>query len=94
MKTINKKDPYLKQLDITGNIYEAFRPDQVLTHNNLNKLVNYFEDQDRLTRIHLSGVGIGGGMNITSFGNDHIEIGQGFGITTCLLYTSPSPRDA
>ena len=43
MKTIEKKEPYLKLLDITGNIYEEFRPDQVLTHNNLNKLVDYFE---------------------------------------------------
>lgn len=82
MKTIKQKEPYLKLLNITGNIYEEFRPDQVLTHNNLNKLVNYFEDQDRISRIYLSGVGVGGGMNITSFGNNHIEIGQGFGITT------------
>lgn len=82
MKTIKKKEPYLKLLDITGNIYEEFRPDQVLTHNNLNKLVDYFEDQDRLTRTHLSGVGIGCGLKILSYSNSKIKISKGFGITT------------
>lgn len=82
MKTIEKKEPYLHILNTRGNVYEEFLPDQVLTHKNLNKVVNYFEDQDRLSRIYLTGVGIGCGLNIVSYGNDHIEIGQGVGITT------------
>lgn len=82
MKTIESKEPYLKKLDTRGNVYEQFVPDQVLTHNNLNKIVNYFEDQDRLSRIHLSGVGIGCGLNITNYAKNKIEIGQGVGITT------------
>lgn len=82
MNTIESKEPYLKKLDTRGNVYEQFVPDQVLTHNNLNKIVNYFEDQDRLSRIHLSGVGIGCGLNIINNSNNKIEIGQGVGITT------------
>ncbi len=82
MKTIKNKEPYLKKLDIRGNVYEQFVPDQVLTHNNLNKIVDYFEDQDRLSRIHLSGVGIGCGLNIITHTNNKFEIGQGVGITT------------
>ncbi len=82
MKTLQKKEAYLHTLNSRGNIYEEFVPDQVLTHKNLNKIVNYFEDQDRLSRIHLSGVGIGCGLNITSFKDNIIEIGQGVGVTT------------
>lgn len=84
MKTIEKKEPYLHILNTRGNIYEEFLPDQVLTHKNLNKIVNYFEDQDRLSRIYLTGVGIGCGLNIVSSTNNskYIEIGQGVGITT------------
>jgi len=82
MKTIEKKDPYLNILNTEGNIYEEFLPDQVLTHKNLNKVVNYFEDQDRLSRIYLIGVGIGCGMDIVSYSDGEIIIAQGAGITT------------
>lgn len=82
MKTIEKKEPYLNILDTQGNIYEEFLPDQVLTHKSLNKVVNYFEDQDRLSRIYLIGVGIGCGMNIVSYSEGKIIIAQGAGITT------------
>jgi len=82
MKTIEKKEPYLHTLNTRGNIYEEFLPDQVLTHKNLNKVVNYFEDQDRLSRVYLIGVGVGCGLNIVSYSNSYIEIGQGVGVTT------------
>ncbi|QHI35484.1 hypothetical protein IMCC3317_08300 [Kordia antarctica] len=82
METIEKKEPYLHILNTQGNIYEEFLPDQVLTHKNLNKVVNYFEDQDRLSRIYLIGVGIGCGMNIVSYSGGKIIIAQGAGITT------------
>ena len=84
MKTIEKKEPYLHILNTRGNVYEEFLPDQVLTHKNLNKVVDYFEDQDRLSRVYLTGVGIGCGLNIVSTENEreYIEIGQGVGITT------------
>ncbi|MEM6721433.1 MAG: hypothetical protein AAF611_19055 [Bacteroidota bacterium] len=82
MKTIEKKEPYLHTLNTRGNIYEEFLPDQVLTHKNLNKVVNYFEDQDRQSRVYLIGVGVGCGLNIVSYSNSFIEIGQGVGITT------------
>ncbi|AXG71524.1 hypothetical protein KORDIASMS9_03781 [Kordia sp. SMS9] len=82
MKTIEKKEPYLHTLNTRGNIYEEFLPDQVLTHKNLNKVVNYFEDQDRMSRVYLVGVGVGCGLNIVSYTNTYIEIGQGVGVTT------------
>lgn len=82
MKTTVAKEPYLKILNVQGNIYEEFLPDQVLTHNNLNKVINYFEDQDRRSRIYLHGVGISCGLNITEVTENKIQIGQGCGITT------------
>ncbi|WP_046744645.1 hypothetical protein [Kordia zhangzhouensis] len=82
MKTIEKKEPFLHTLNTQGNIYEEFLPDQVLTHKNLNKVVNYFEDQDRLSRVYLIGVGIGCGIDIVSYSESEIVIGQGVGITT------------
>ena len=38
--------------------YHKFEDNQVLTKDQLNEFLNYFEDQDRMSRIYLSGVGI------------------------------------
>jgi PKD repeat protein len=63
--------------------YRSFVNDQVLTKDQLNVLINYFEDQDRMSRIYLSGVGIACGFNLTF---DEVKkaltISQGTGITT------------
>ena len=54
--------PKLK--DITTS-YHSFQNDQVLTAPQLNEFLTYFEDQDRLTRISLSGVGIVCGLKVS-----------------------------
>ena len=36
--------------------YRRFTKNQVLTEGNLNEVVDFFDDQDRLSRIYLSGV--------------------------------------
>lgn len=54
--------PKLK--DITTS-YHSFQDDQVLTATQLNEFINYFEDQDRLSRISLSGVGIVCGFKVS-----------------------------
>ena len=38
--------------------YRKFNTNQVLTEAQLNEFLDYFEDQDRMSRIGLSGVGI------------------------------------
>ncbi|WP_339921851.1 hypothetical protein [uncultured Cyclobacterium sp.] len=65
--------------------YRNYKADQVLTHTQLNETIAYFEDQDRLTRIALTGVGIVHGLKITTRateGGDQFVVNQGVGITT------------
>lgn len=69
-----------KLTDITAS-YHSFTPDQVLTHNQLNEVLNYFDDQDRLSRIALSGVGIVCGFSPT-LNSQGILLTQGAGVTT------------
>ena len=63
--------------------YRRFTKNQVLTEVNLNEVVDFFDDQDRLTRIYLSGVGIVCGFTV-SLNNTQktITVSQGTGITT------------
>ncbi|NQU52327.1 MAG: PKD domain-containing protein [Bacteroidetes bacterium] len=63
--------------------YHTFEDNQVLTKDQLNEFINYFEDQDRLTRIFLSGVGIVCGFNLKlNSEKSKITISQGVGVTT------------
>jgi len=79
----------LKLTDITTS-YHSFVKDQVLTETQLNEFLDYFDDQDRLTRISLSGVGIVCGFEprIESYVDSNSQpqkklvIKQGCGVTT------------
>jgi len=63
--------------------YHTFEDNQVLTKDQLNEFINYFEDQDRLSRICLSGVGIICGFELSfDAGKPSITISQGAGVTT------------
>ncbi|MDH7444135.1 PKD domain-containing protein [Aquimarina sp. 2201CG14-23] len=62
--------------------YRSFVDDQVLTAEQLNTVIDYFEDQNRLTRICLSGVGIVCGLNITYEENTSIIVSDGCAVTT------------
>uniref|UniRef100_UPI0025CB818A PKD domain-containing protein n=1 Tax=Algoriphagus sp. TaxID=1872435 RepID=UPI0025CB818A len=61
--------------------YPVFEADQVLSNGHLNNLLNYLEQQERLTRIKLLGRGIVCGLEITSSPSE-IIIGKGCGITS------------
>jgi hypothetical protein len=63
--------------------YRRFTKNQVLTEGHLNEIVDFFDDQDRLTRICLSGVGIVCGFEVSYLETTKtISITQGSGITT------------
>lgn len=74
-----------KKLTTITSTYSAFAKDQLLTHTDLNQVIDYFEDQDRLSRICLNGVGIVCGFEPTfvqNDGNPLLAISQGSGVTT------------
>ncbi len=63
--------------------YHTFEDNQVLTKDQLNEFINYFEDQDRLSRIFLSGVGIVCGFNLSlNSAKTKLTVSQGVGVTT------------
>lgn len=65
--------------------YRNYKPDQVLTHTQLNETIAYFEDQNRLSRVALTGVGIIHGLTIAKRATetgDQFVVHQGVGITT------------
>lgn len=63
--------------------YRRFTKNQVLTEGNLNEVVDFFDDQDRLSRIYLNGVGLVCGFHAAyDDAKNTISITQGTGITT------------
>lgn len=75
--------------------YRKFNENQALTEGQLNEFIDYFEDQDRISRTRLSGVGVACGFHATfadpelsqdqTTDNDAagaIVITQGAGVTT------------
>ncbi len=68
--------------------YHTFVPNQVLTEEQLNEFVSYLDDQSRLAKVFLNGVGVVCGFAVKlnqpkQPGKDSsVEIGQGVGITT------------
>lgn len=71
----------LKLEEITTQ-YRSFVDDQVLTAEQLNTVIDYFEDQNRLTRICLSGVGIVCGLDVTYDENTSVTVSDGCAVTT------------
>ena len=64
-------------------IFPEFVPDQVLTSENLNHLFGYMDEQGRMTRTNLIGIGIVCGLHITTAtGGTSITISKGCGITS------------
>ncbi len=67
---------------ITTN-FRRFTQNQVLTEGHLNQIVDYFDDQIRLSRTCLSGVGIVCGFEVScDETTKKITITQGVGVTT------------
>ena len=64
-----------------SNGYSVFEKDQVLTEAQLNSVSEYLDDQDRLNRVNLIGVGIVCGLRV-SLATSVVSLGKGLGITT------------
>jgi PKD repeat protein len=65
--------------------YPKFEADQVLTADQLNDLTRYLNNEIRITRNHLSGIGIISGLEISTemkAGKYSLHINAGIGITT------------
>lgn len=71
----------LRSLEQLSDQYSVFEPDQVLTHQQLNSLASYLDDQDRLTRVDLLGVGVVSGLRVGVHDGD-VRVSRGFGVTT------------
>jgi hypothetical protein len=63
------------------NSYPIFVADQVLMADQLNEIVNYLDEQDRLTRNKLIGIGIVCGLELT-ITPSQISITKGCGVTS------------
>lgn len=61
--------------------YPVFEPDQVLTDSSLNALFAYLDEQERLTRNQLLGIGIVCGLQV-SVGSGSVSVSRGVGITS------------
>ncbi|GAB3573328.1 hypothetical protein [Hymenobacter daeguensis] len=65
--------------------YPVFEANQVLTNAHLNQVFDYLDEQERLTRANLIGIGIVCGLEIrleTTAGVSTIHLGHGCGITS------------
>lgn len=63
------------------NEYPVFEADQVLTADHLNQLFDYLDEQNRLTRTCLIGIGIVCGLD-SYYENNSITITAGVGVTS------------
>ncbi len=68
-------------LDILDQEYGRFVKDQVLTDVQLNEIIDFFEDQHRLTRTCLIGTGIVCGLQMTS-NSSSVTLAPGVAVTT------------
>ncbi len=69
-------------MDITEATYPVFEANQVLTNAHLNDLFAYLDEQNRLTRANLIGIGIVCGLELEFNGTDTIHLTKGCGITS------------
>jgi hypothetical protein len=72
----------VRSLETLSTGYTVFESDQVLTEVQLNGLTGYFDDQTRLTRVELLGVGIVGGLRVRIEAGNKVAVSRGVGITT------------
>jgi hypothetical protein len=70
-------------MEILKNIYPIFEANQTLTHEHLNNLFTYLDEQERLTRVSLIGIGIACGLEIQYLqANSEIHLSKGCGVTS------------
>jgi hypothetical protein len=61
--------------------YTVFERDQVLTHTQLNEVATWLDQQDRLSRVSLVGIGIITGLHLSADGAS-VSVAPGIGITS------------
>lgn len=65
------------------NEFPKFVPDQLLTSDHLNQVFNYLDEQERLTRTCLIGIGIVCGLEVsTDTAGTEVTISKGCGVTS------------
>lgn len=71
--------------------YPVFEPNQVLSETQLNNVFNYLDEQNRLTRANLIGIGIVCGFKVSLSHNDtRVHLTKGVGVTSQgYLITEP-----
>ena len=62
--------------------YPVFEKNQVLTNTQLNQLVKYLDQQNRLTRVSLIGLGIVCGLEVLCETSNTLTITKGVGVTS------------
>src|SRR5688500_7501757 len=63
--------------------FPEFVPDQLLTSDNLNELFDFPDEQGRLTRTNLVGIGIVCGLEVSvNVAQNRLKISRGCGITS------------
>jgi hypothetical protein len=72
----------IRSLDTLADHYAVFEPDQVLTHGQLNSVSDYLDDQLRLSRVTLDGVGLVAGLHVSLQGDGSVRISAGLGVST------------
>lgn len=66
-----------------NTIFPEFVPDQLLTSDDLNEMFDYLDEQERMTRSNLVGIGIVCGLQIkTPAAKNSITITKGVGVTS------------
>ncbi|MFT3734750.1 MAG: hypothetical protein QM776_06970 [Rhodocyclaceae bacterium] len=89
-------------LEKLSSEYSVFERDQVLTEAQLNSVASYFDDQERLARVELLGVGAIGGLRVSIATGGKVRVSKGLGLTTDgdllllpadTLYDSIKPYD-
>ncbi len=63
-------------------MYPEFMPNQVLQSGHLNALFEYLDEQNRLTRTNLLGIGVVCGLEVVPAGSGQIRITKGCGVTS------------
>lgn len=73
---------------LINDSYPVFEADQVLSQKHLNRLISYLEEQDRVSRTQLLGMGVVCGLEISKPNVTTVAISCGTGITS-LGYLVP-----
>lgn len=80
----------------TQNRYPVFIPNQILTNAQLNQLHQYLDQQNRLSRTHLTGMGIVGGLQfrLEEEASCTLVLSCGYGLSSeGYLLELPQPHD-